>query len=168
MLLPLIAGERRPLAPAVYSPERTDVENLIGKFGAIVKVRLSNPHPRAFVLGNGVTALPGTVEVNALVRARAAMTSILPELIQFPLGLQRFHSIPQPSPDGRLSPAARTYVVDLEVVGNLRFAELTVANGEAGAEFAEARSLLREGASGEPPVFHVILGRDVLRLANLM
>ncbi len=55
----------------------------------------------------------------------------------------------------------------MEVVGGARFVGLEVSDGRAGADFAEARSVLG-GAAGEPPAIHVILGRDVLLRANLI
>ena len=140
------------------------MEKIISKFGAIVKVRLSNPHPRPFALGDGVTALPGTVEVDALVCVGAARTTILPELIRFPLGLRRVGVNPHPDAGVIAPPKVRTYTVDLEVAG-VRIPGLEVAAG--GVDFEEARSVF-EGARGEPHAFHVILGRDVLRRANLI
>ena len=40
------------------------MENIIGTFGALVKVRLTNPRPRPFLIGDGIQAYPGTVEVD--------------------------------------------------------------------------------------------------------
>ena len=140
------------------------MESSIGKFGAIVKVRLFNPHPRPFALGDGVTALPGMVEVDALVCIGAARTAILPELIRFPLSLRRVGVATGPNAGVIAPPEIRAYTVDLEVAG-VRIAGLEVAAG--GVDFEEARSVF-EGAGGEPHAFHVILGRDVLRRANLM
>ena len=140
------------------------MESNISNFGAIVKIRLSNPHPRPFALGNGVTALPGTVEVDALTCIGAARTTILPELIRFPLGLRRGGAGPQPDAGVIAPPEVRTYTVDLEVAG-VRLAGLEVFAG--GVDFEEARSVF-EGAGGDPHAFHVILGRDVLSRANLI
>ena len=138
------------------------MESSISVHGALVKVRLSNPRPRPFVFGDGIEALPGPVEVDALVSTGAAMTSILPELIHFPLGLPRVREVPR---IGRGT--MTTYAVDLEV-GGVRLAGLEVTDGAGGRDFAHARTLL-QGHGGEAlPVFHVILGRDVLRRARLV
>ena len=136
----------------------------IGIHGALVKVCLSNPCPRPFVLGGGVRALPGTVEVDALVSTASAITSILPDLIRFPLGLTRVRTAAAP---GGGAGEVAVYAVDLEV-GGVRFAGLEVSDGWGGREFAQARFLPGRGAVGEPPVFHVLLGRDVLRRARVI
>jgi hypothetical protein len=130
------------------------VNRIYGAFGAFVKVRLSNPRPTPFVLGDGILALPGTVEVDALIDPRAAVTSILPDLIRFPLGLD-------PVLGGR-----RRWSVDLEAPGGVRFLKLEAADGTGGRDFADARRRLGR-AAGSVREFHVILGRDVLRQAAL-
>ena len=133
----------------------------------MVKVRLSNPRPRPFLLGDGVRALPGTVEVDALVSTGTAMTSILPALIGFPLGLPRVRERPRGTVSGRGPAKITTYAVDLEV-GGIRLAALEVTDGAGGRDFAQARSVLDGDESEALPVFHVILGRDVLRHAKLV
>ena len=102
------ASERERGGPArnPSSPLKgPDMDNSIGAYGrACVKVRLSNPRPRPFLFGDGVRALPGTVEVDALVSTGTAMTSVQPELIGFPLGLPHVREIPRRSGGGRRGP----------------------------------------------------------------
>jgi hypothetical protein len=144
------------------------MENIIGEFGALVKVRLSNPHGRPFLFGDDVTAFPGTVEVNALVSTGVGMTSVLPELIRFPLGLPWVRSV-RPTTAGSKGPAEiRIYAVDLEVVGGVRLAGLEVSDGSGGGDFAEAMRLRGREKDCGVPAFHLILGRDVLRHAKLV
>jgi hypothetical protein len=143
------------------------MDNTISEYGAIVKVRLSNPRPRPFLLGEGVRALPGTVEVDALVSTGAAMTSILPDLIRFPLGLSRVREIQRPSAVAGVAESVVTYAVDLEA-GGVRFAGLEATDGSGGRDFVQARFLPDGGDAETLPVFHVILGRDVLRRARLI
>ncbi|HVS36606.1 MAG TPA: hypothetical protein VMS17_13675 [Gemmataceae bacterium] len=142
------------------------MENCVSAYGALVKVRLSNPNPRPFLLGDGVRALPGTVEVDALVSTGAFMTSIHPVLIGFPLGLPRVRETPSRLAVRGATAKVTTYAVDLEVEG-IRFAALEVTDGCGGRDFVQARGLL-EADEGGPPVFHVILGRDVLGHARLV
>jgi hypothetical protein len=142
--------------------------NIIGEFGALVRVRLSNPRGRPFLLGAGVSAIPGTVEVDALVSTGVAMTSVLPDLIRFPLGLPWVRTVRRAAPAGRSSGEIRIYAVDLEVVGGVQLSGLEVSDGSAGVDFAEARRLLASESEGGLPPFHVILGRDVLRHAKLV
>jgi hypothetical protein len=144
------------------------MENLIGACGALVRVRLSNPRGRPFLLGGGVHAIPGTVEVDALVSTGVAMTSVLPELIRFPLALPWVRTVRRSAAVERGSTEIRIYAVDLEAVDGVRFAGLEVTDGSGGADFAEARRLLSKDADDGLPPFHVILGRDVLRHAKLV
>ena len=144
------------------------MENIIGEFGALVKVRLSNPCGRPFLLGDDVRAFPGTVEVDALVSTGVAMTSVLPELIRFPLGLPWVRSIRGAAGAGRGPSEIRIYAVDLEVAGGVRLAGLEVSDGSGGGDFAEARRLLGKEMDCGVPAFHLILGRDVLRHAKLV
>ena len=143
------------------------MDNSIGAYRRCVKVRLSNPRPRPFLFAEGVRALPGTVEVDALVSTGTAMTSVHPHLIGFPLGLPRCRELPRRPAPGSGTIRITTYAVDLEV-GGVRLAALEVTDGAGGRDFAQARSLLEEGEGGALPVFHVILGRDVLRHAKLV
>jgi hypothetical protein len=137
------------------------VTNIIGASGALVKVRLSNPRPRPFLLGDGVKAFPGTVEVYALVSDGADGTSVFPELIRFPLGLACVRTLRRPPADGWPAREIRIYTVDLEVVGGVRLRGLEVADGAGGLDFART-------AGGAVPAYHVVLGRDVWRRARLL
>jgi hypothetical protein len=134
------------------------VNRIYGAYGAFVKVRLSNPRPQPIVLHGGITALPGAVEVDALIDPSAPTTSVEPDLIRFPLGLDL-------APAGNAEAAPR-WEVDLATSGSVCFPSLLVADGSGGLDFVDARRRLGR-AGGATPTFHVILGRDVLRRAAL-
>lgn len=104
--------------------------------------------------------------MDALVSTGTAMTSVQPELIGFPLGLPRVREIPRRMA-GEGAARITTYAVDLEI-GGVRLAALEVTDGAGGRDFAQARSVLDGDESEALPVFHVILGRDVLRSARLV
>jgi hypothetical protein len=137
------------------------MDNTISEYGPLVKVRLRNPWPRPFLLGDGEEAFPGTVEVDALVSTGAAMTSVHPDLIRFPLGLAPLREVRRRTAPGGGAEGITTYTVHLEVEG-ARLAGLEVTDGSDGRDFARARWRLGGKAGEALPPPHVILGRDVL------
>ena len=144
------------------------MENLIGACGALVRVRLSNPRGRPFLLGGGVHAIPGTVEVDALVSTGVAMTSVLPELIRFPLALPWVRTVRRSAVVGEGQQRSAFMQSIWRSWTACRWQGLEVTDGSGGVDFAEARRLLSKDADDGLPPFHVILGRDVLRHAKLV